>query len=86
MKPNWNRSLKIVMFVVVALAASSLAVMVLWNWLVPTVFGLPMIRFWQALGLLVLSKILFGRSWGPRRRHWPRRMKSHEHDGQGDSQ
>jgi len=32
----------------------------LWNWLVPAIFGLHMITFWQALGLLVLCRILFG--------------------------
>lgn len=31
----------------------------LWNWLVPVLFNGPVITFWQALGLLVLSKILF---------------------------
>src|SRR5688572_27823992 len=34
--------------------------MILWNWLVPPIFNGPVISFWQALGLLVLSKILFG--------------------------
>ena len=37
-------------------------VMHLWNWLLPPIFGLHMITFWQALGLLLLSRILFG-SW-----------------------
>ena len=32
----------------------------LWNWLVPEIFGLPRIGFWQAWGLLVLSGLLFG--------------------------
>ena len=32
----------------------------LWNWLLPALFGLPEITFWQALGLLVLCRILFG--------------------------
>ena len=35
-------------------------VMRLWNWLLPPLFGLSMITFWQALGLLALSRILFG--------------------------
>ncbi|HLG13502.1 MAG TPA: hypothetical protein VJH03_03110 [Blastocatellia bacterium] len=35
-------------------------VMLLWNWLAPTLFGLPPITFWQALGLLALCRILFG--------------------------
>jgi hypothetical protein len=37
--------------------------MLLWNWLVPSVFNGPHIRFEQALGLLLLTRILFG-SWG----------------------
>jgi hypothetical protein len=36
------------------------AVMLLWNWVLPVVTGLPEITFWQALGLLALSRILFG--------------------------
>lgn len=35
-------------------------VMWLWNWLLPELFGLPEITFWQALGVFVLSKLLFG--------------------------
>lgn len=35
-------------------------VQLLWNWLLPPLFGFPMVSFWQALGLLVLSRILFG--------------------------
>ena len=34
--------------------------MLLWNWLVPALFNGPVITFWQTLGLLLLSKILFG--------------------------
>ena len=32
----------------------------LWNWLTPPIFGWPQITYWQALGLLVLCRILFG--------------------------
>lgn len=35
-------------------------VYLLWNWLVPTIFGLPEISFIQALGLIGLVKLLFG--------------------------
>lgn len=31
----------------------------LWNWLMPTIFGLPYITFWQAVGLNLLATILF---------------------------
>ncbi len=33
--------------------------LLLWNWLMPDIFGLTEISYWQALGLLILSKILF---------------------------
>jgi hypothetical protein len=32
----------------------------LWNWLLPPLFGWRQIAFWQALGLLLLCRILFG--------------------------
>ncbi len=32
----------------------------LWNWLMPEIFELGAINYWQALGLLILAKILFG--------------------------
>lgn len=35
-------------------------VMHLWNWLLPALFGWRMITFWQALGMLILCRILFG--------------------------
>ena len=34
--------------------------MALWNWLMPDLFGLQTISFWQATGILLLCKILFG--------------------------
>jgi len=32
----------------------------LWNWLMPALFGLKTVTFWQALALLALCRILFG--------------------------
>lgn len=37
------------------------AVMLLWNWLLPVLFGVRTINLWQAIGLLCLARILFGR-------------------------
>lgn len=34
-------------------------VKLLWNWLMPVLFSLPAITFWQAAGLMVLINILF---------------------------
>ena len=33
--------------------------MLLWNWLMPELFSLPIISFWQAIGLNILSSIIF---------------------------
>ncbi len=70
------RVLKVLVIVLVAVTVFSFAVLWLWNHLMPVIFGLHAITFWQALGLLVLSKILFG---GFRGRpgfsmHWRQRM------------
>lgn len=37
----------------------ALPLMWLWNWLMPDLFGLAEIGFWQALGINLLSSILF---------------------------
>jgi hypothetical protein len=54
------RIFRIVLFAALAVAAFSLVVMSLWNWLLPALFGVARITYWQAAGILVLSKILFG--------------------------
>ena len=68
MKRKWIRkALKFLVFSVVAVAVLGAVIMGLWNWLMPGIFGWSLITFWQALGLLVLSRILFGRFGGPGR-------------------
>ena len=41
------------------LALFAAVTMWLWNWLMPAIFKLPAITFWQAAGILILSHILF---------------------------
>ncbi len=36
-----------------------LIVMALWNWIMPDIFGLPPVSYWQAWGLVLLAHILF---------------------------
>lgn len=72
-----TKVLKVIGIGLVAITVFGFLVMNLWNWLVPPVFGLHAITFWQALGLLILSKILFG-GFSGRHGHgapWRRRMK-----------
>ncbi|MFM0736330.1 hypothetical protein PQQ51_03650 [Paraburkholderia xenovorans] len=65
-----------VILVLVGIAVLGWAVMTLWNWIVPALFvGARTIDFARALGLLVLSRILFGGFRGHgggwhRRHHW----------------
>lgn len=77
MKRSWmRRGLKFAVIALAAAAVFGLATMSLWNWLMPALFGLRAITFWQALGLLVLSRILLGgfRGRGGPGMHWRRRM------------
>lgn len=71
-----KRALTFLVFAVLAAVGFSIVVMSLWNWLMPALFGSRLITFWQALGLLALARILFGRlGGGPgRRMHWRHRM------------
>ena len=53
-----------------------LIVMALWNWLMPEIFGLPTIAYWQAWGLVLLAHILFKSGHGNhqgRSRRWSKR-------------
>ena len=70
------RVVKIAAIGITAIAAAGFVVMGLWNWLAPTVLGARTVDFWQALGILVLSKLLFGgfRGRGCHGVRWQRRM------------
>ncbi len=70
---------RMLMFMVMAvlfIIVFSAVVMLLWNWLTPALFGWHVITFWQAVGILVLCKILLGGFRGRPRPHlyWRRRM------------
>ena len=67
--------LKFIVFGLLTATLLSFVVMRLWNWLTPALFGWHLITFWQALGVLVLSKILFGGFRGrPGGMYWRGRM------------
>ena len=62
--PNW---LKYTLYAILGVAGAFLMgllfgnlIMWLWNWLMPSLFGLRTIGFWEGLGLFLLAKILFG--------------------------
>jgi hypothetical protein len=67
-------------FVIVGVAVLSWVVMLLWNALLPGLFGTPPLHYLQAAGLLVLSRILLG-GWrghhgGWKHRAWRERWES----------
>lgn len=62
-----SRGRKLIFFAPLAILGLALFIFVggevvrlLWNWLLPTLFGWKQITFWQAVGLLALCRILFG--------------------------
>jgi hypothetical protein len=72
-----GKVISVILIAIVAVAVFGFVVKDLWNWLMPALFGWHAISFWQAVGLLVLSKILFGGFRGGHggRMHWRGRMK-----------
>jgi len=71
------RGLRFLLFAVVAVTVLGFVVMTLWNGLMPDLFGWRLISFGQALGLLILTRLLLGGFHGGpgRHMHWRGRMK-----------
>ena len=45
---------------IIGILGLSAIVMLLWNWILPSISSLPQLTYWQSMGLLLLSRILFG--------------------------
>ena len=84
MKNFWIlKGIKIALIAAAAVVLFSYITMALWNWLVPDLFHGPEIKFVQAIGLLVLAKILFrspgggwrGKHWGHGSHHWRKKLE-----------
>jgi hypothetical protein len=66
-----GRGLKKAGFVLLGIGFVALVIFVtmsLWNCLIPDIFHGPTITYWQAFGLLLLGKLLFG--WNSHHRGW----------------
>jgi hypothetical protein len=76
-RKNWARIIVgVAVFAIIFVSGFGWAVHQLWNLLMPEIFGLPQISFWQAVGLLSLSWLLFGGWRGmPRRRFGGRGLR-----------
>ncbi|HZK98044.1 MAG TPA: hypothetical protein VFC67_27830 [Prolixibacteraceae bacterium] len=65
--------------IIVGFAAFGFLTMHLWNWLMPGIFHLPELTFWQTIGLMLLSRLILGGFGGHhRRRHDHCRTNMHE--------
>src|SRR5438445_7810102 len=64
MSRKWKKMILIAPLAILAMLLFTFVggeiVLHLWNWLLPPLFGWRQITFWQALGILVLCRILFG--------------------------
>lgn len=49
-------------------------VMLLWNWLMPEMFGLGVINYWQAFGIIILARLIFG-TFGKHKGHDSNHLK-----------
>jgi len=80
MKKFWiKKGLMILFFGAIAVTLFGFIVMGLWNGILVQVVSVKVITFWQALGILLLSKILFGGFHGRGRwrgsQAWKEKMK-----------
>jgi hypothetical protein len=79
-----SKGTKLAAFVILGICAAvffaalfAVVVKLLWNWLMPVIFGLGTITFMQAFGLILLARLLVG---GWHRGHNEERHKSKRHD------
>lgn len=59
--------------------------MLLWNWLMPEVFGLPSLSYWQGVGILVMAKLLFGNFEGKGHKKHSKKPRKHFREKMSDS-
>lgn len=64
---NFRKGFRIIGFVISGLGTAVIFgllfgyfVQILWNWLMPSIFSLGKITYWQAFGLVLLSRLIFG--------------------------
>jgi hypothetical protein len=93
-KENWQRApkwIRVVIYSVLGILGAvamgvlfGLVIMWLWNWLMPQLFGLKEITYWQAIGIFVLVKILSGSihaGSGSKKDKEKKKYKVHLHTG-----
>ena len=86
---NFFRGAFKVFFMIIAAIAFLLlfgyGFMLLWNWLMPDVFDLPSLSYWQGVGILVMAKLLFGNFEGKGHKKHSIKPRKHFRERMGDS-
>jgi hypothetical protein len=59
MNPKIENILMVIGLLILACLLFGLPLQILWNLLMPEIFGLPYISFWQACGLQLMAALLF---------------------------
>ena len=59
MKNNFESILTVIGLLMLVVMLLGLPLQLLWNWLMPSIFGLKYITFWEAVGLNTIASILF---------------------------
>ncbi|MFC2137454.1 hypothetical protein ACFLTE_04700 [Bacteroidota bacterium] len=95
---HWNpqyRGIKIIGWIIFGLIMATIFglafgyfVMLVWNWIMPGIFGLTTITFWQAFGIVLLARLIFGGfkhghdndHRPPFAKHFPRRPSRHSNN------
>ena len=76
---NYHRKrLFFIPLIAIGIALFAYVTMLLWNALLPAIFNFSPITFWQALGLLVLARLLFGGHHPHRNPRWTMYGKDRE--------
>ena len=65
----------IIPLIAVVFIAVGYVTMCLWNALMPVIFHLPLITFWQAIGLIILARLILG--FGGHHRAWAHHQRGH---------
>ena len=86
---NFIRSAFKIFFMIIAAGVFLLlfgyGFMLLWNWLMPEVFGLSSLSYWQAVGILFMAKLLFGNFEGKGHKRHSERPRKHFRERMNDT-
>ena len=89
LKKKWAETpkpMKVISYIILGILGTAalgivfgFAIMLLWNWLMPNLFGLKGITYWQGIGIFILAKFIFGFGMGSSSSDSKSGKKRHDH-------